>query len=101
MCHTDARCSKSVSIPAPVHYAHLAAGGARAYKFGNRDSPTEDEYLIIDQHRCMKSCCFHLIFSDQEFDDDDEMRDKQMSLDDIKSKVMILHENIQNSLYFV
>ncbi|CAF4757539.1 unnamed protein product, partial [Rotaria sp. Silwood2] len=25
LCHTDMRCTKSVSIPAPVHYADLAA----------------------------------------------------------------------------
>lgn len=29
------RCTKSVSIPAPVHYAHLAAASSRALKFGD------------------------------------------------------------------
>ncbi|CAF3642720.1 unnamed protein product [Rotaria sp. Silwood1] len=33
LCHTDARCSKSVSIPAPVHYAHLAAYASHVYEF--------------------------------------------------------------------
>ncbi len=36
------RCSKSVSIPAPVHYAHLAAYASRALKFG--DDHETDEY---------------------------------------------------------
>ncbi|KAI3387227.1 hypothetical protein SNEBB_001627 [Seison nebaliae] len=31
LCHLYARCTRSVSIPAPVYYAHLAAYRARAY----------------------------------------------------------------------
>ncbi len=34
------RCTKSVSIPAPVHYAHLAAYASRTLKFGE-DHDTE------------------------------------------------------------
>ncbi|CAF1006461.1 unnamed protein product [Didymodactylos carnosus] len=41
LCHTDARCSKSVSIPTPVHYAHLAAKQSRAFDFED-DSNTDD-----------------------------------------------------------
>jgi len=29
MCHTFARCNRSISIPAPVAYAHVAAARAR------------------------------------------------------------------------
>lgn len=29
LCHTDVRCTKAVSIPAPIHYAHLAAYQSR------------------------------------------------------------------------
>lgn len=29
LCHSDVRCTKAVSIPAPVHYAHLAAYQSR------------------------------------------------------------------------
>ncbi|CAF3681700.1 unnamed protein product [Rotaria sp. Silwood1] len=31
LCHTDVRCSKSVLIPAPVHYGPLAAYAFNAY----------------------------------------------------------------------
>lgn len=31
MCHTYVRCTKSISIPAPVAYAHLAAYRARQH----------------------------------------------------------------------
>ncbi len=36
------RCTKSVSIPAPVHYAHLAAYASQALKFD--DDHEEDKY---------------------------------------------------------
>jgi hypothetical protein len=41
------RCTKSVSIPAPVHYAHLAAYASRALKFGTDHE--RDKYEIIKQ----------------------------------------------------
>lgn len=89
-----------MSIPAPVHYAHLAAGTARAYKFGDRNSPNaQQEYVLPDQHRCMKWSSSPLIFSDEELDEEADVG--QMSLEDIKSKVMLLNESIQNTLYFV
>lgn len=31
LCYLYSRCSRSISIPAPVHYAHLAASRARAH----------------------------------------------------------------------
>ncbi|CAF4969513.1 unnamed protein product, partial [Rotaria sp. Silwood1] len=44
LCHTDMRCTKSVSIPAPVHYAHLATYASRALEFGeDRDTEIFDE----------------------------------------------------------
>ena len=39
------RCTKSVSIPAPVHYAHLAAYASRALRF-EKDENLEG-YAII------------------------------------------------------
>eukprot|EP00456_Euglypha_rotunda_P009045 TRINITY_DN11918_c0_g1_i6.p1 TRINITY_DN11918_c0_g1~~TRINITY_DN11918_c0_g1_i6.p1 ORF type:complete len:215 (+),score=36.34 TRINITY_DN11918_c0_g1_i6:47-646(+) len=38
LCHVYARCTRSVSIPAPAYYAHLAAYRARLYT----DDPSED-----------------------------------------------------------
>ena len=37
------RCTKSVSIPAPVHYAHLAAYASRLLKY-NEEHDTEKYY---------------------------------------------------------
>ncbi|CAF3857386.1 unnamed protein product [Rotaria sp. Silwood1] len=76
LCHTDARCSKSVSIPALVHYAHLAVYASVAYKFNDND----DETLEID---------------------DDESTSETITLEDIKTKVMILNNNIQDTMWFV
>ncbi|CAF3197362.1 unnamed protein product, partial [Rotaria sp. Silwood2] len=73
LCHTDARCTKSVSVPAPVHYADLAAHAARMFKFG--------DYLG----------------QNEENDDQSE----NISLNDIKTKVMILNEKIQNNMWFI
>jgi hypothetical protein len=39
------RCTKSVSIPAPVHYAHLAAYASRALKFDEEHD--QERYYII------------------------------------------------------
>ena len=41
------RCAKSVSIPAPVHYAHLAAYASRALKFG--DDQEGEKYETIKE----------------------------------------------------
>jgi eukaryotic translation initiation factor 2C len=35
LCHTYARCTRSVSIPSPVYYAHLAAHRARGHIIGS------------------------------------------------------------------
>ncbi|CAF4038167.1 unnamed protein product [Rotaria magnacalcarata] len=75
LCHTDMRCTKSVSIPAPVHYAHLAAYGSRVLNFGedhDRDSLNEDN------------------------EEPDEY-----SLDDIKTKLMELNEKVADDMWFL
>ncbi|CAF1269422.1 unnamed protein product, partial [Didymodactylos carnosus] len=71
LCHTDARCSKSVSIPTPVHYAHLAARQSRAFDFEDDCNTDVDESV------------------------------ENMSLDDIKTKLMVLHQNIANDMWFI
>ncbi|KAL3209470.1 hypothetical protein MRX96_009206 [Rhipicephalus microplus] len=37
LCHTYARCARSVSIPAPVYYAHLAVYRAKSHVIGKVD----------------------------------------------------------------
>lgn len=37
LCHSDVRCTKAVSIPAPVHYAHLAAYQSRETESAEND----------------------------------------------------------------
>ncbi|CAF2728672.1 unnamed protein product [Rotaria sp. Silwood2] len=44
LCHTDVRCSKSVSISAPVHYAHLAAYASHAYDFDHDNEKILKKY---------------------------------------------------------
>ncbi len=39
----DVRCSKSVSIPAPIHYAHLATYVARSFDFDHAVDPNQKE----------------------------------------------------------
>ncbi|CAF1246863.1 unnamed protein product [Rotaria sp. Silwood1] len=75
LCHTDMRCTKSVSIPAPVHYAHLAAYASRALKYG------EDQ--------------------DRESVDENNEEPETYSLDDIKTKVMVLDEKITDDMWFI
>ncbi len=41
------RCTKSVSIPAPVHYAHLAAYASRALKYGEEHDKERYETISI------------------------------------------------------
>lgn len=38
LCHIYARCTRSISIPSPVQYAHLAAYRARLHIIGFGDS---------------------------------------------------------------
>ncbi|CAF1041399.1 unnamed protein product [Rotaria sordida] len=77
LCHTDMRCTKSVSIPSPVHYAHLAAYGSRALKF-NDDRESDD------------------------FDDDNNDEEPESySIDDIKTKLMILDSKVADDMWFI
>ncbi|CAF3974965.1 unnamed protein product [Adineta steineri] len=75
LCHTDMRCTKSVSIPAPVHYAHLAAYASRALK-----SDEDHERDSLD-------------------DDNEEL--ENYTLDDIKTKLMILDEKVADDMWFL
>jgi eukaryotic translation initiation factor 2C len=75
LCHTDMRCTKSVSIPAPVHYAHLAAYASRTLKFG------EDH--------------------DTESLDGDNEEPENYSLEDIKTNLMVLDEKIADDMWFI
>jgi len=76
LCHIDARCSKAVSIPAPVHYAHLAAYASRTFDF-------DDNHEQED--------------SDEEYVENVE----DVSMDDIKTKLMVLDPKIANDMWFV
>ncbi|CAF1509791.1 unnamed protein product, partial [Adineta steineri] len=84
LCHTDMRCTKSVSIPAPVHYAHLSAYASRTLKFGNddhnNDAADDDE---------------------TESNVDDSESPQNYSLDDIKTQLMILDPKVANDMWFI
>ncbi|CAF3880586.1 unnamed protein product, partial [Rotaria magnacalcarata] len=72
LCHTDARCSKAVSIPAPIHYAHLAAYASRTFDFDdNHEQECENEF--IENSECV-------------------------SIDDIKTKLMVLDPKMENEM---
>ncbi|UJR20428.1 hypothetical protein I4U23_023559 [Adineta vaga] len=75
LCHTDMRCTKSVSIPAPVHYAHLAAYASRALRYGK----DEDAESIGEENE----------------DSED------YSLDDIKTELMMLDTKISDDMWFL
>ncbi|CAM4809194.1 unnamed protein product [Rotaria magnacalcarata] len=78
LCHTDMRCTKSVSIPAPVHYAHLAAFGSRALNFD--DDRTTDN---VDD------------------DDGDDEQLEKYSIDDIQTKLMVLDPKVADDMWFI
>ncbi|CAF3078686.1 unnamed protein product, partial [Rotaria sp. Silwood2] len=77
LCHTDMRCTKSVSIPSPVHYAHLAAYGSRSLNFDD-DRVTDN----VD-------------------DDGDDEQLESYSLDDITTKLMVLDPKVANDMWFI
>lgn len=85
------RCTKSVSIPAPVHYAHLAAYASRALKFGEEHD--RDRYEIIKY-------IYHDISFVFSVDEDNE-EPESYSLDDIKTKLMVLDEKIADDMWFI
>lgn len=78
LCHIDARCSKAVSIPAPVHYAHLAAYASRTFDFDDN----QDEEAGTDG-------------------DDFVENAETVSMDDIKTKLMVLDPKVANDMWFV
>lgn len=79
LCHIDARCSKAVSIPAPVHYAHLAAYASRTFEFdGNQQQQQQED-------------------NDEDYVENIE----NVSVEDIKTKLMVLDPKIANDMWFV
>ncbi|CAF3752243.1 unnamed protein product [Rotaria sordida] len=86
LCHTDMRCTKSVSIPAPVYYAHLAAYGSRSLDF-DANHPTHSDGNDKDDN------------DDEDVDDEDDPT--SYSLEDIKTKVMIFDPKVANDMWFI
>ena len=66
-----------MSVPAPVHYADLAAYAARMFEFDGHDHPKDNS------------------------GDDEWNSEENISLNDIETKVMILNNKIQNNMWFV
>ncbi|MFH4976680.1 hypothetical protein AB6A40_003389 [Gnathostoma spinigerum] len=71
LCHVYARCNRSVSIPAPVYYAHLACVRARCHlRMGSRSSETlplheertEQYRLILDEKVRVKPAVQEMYF---------------------------------------
>ncbi|KAI3388395.1 hypothetical protein SNEBB_003755 [Seison nebaliae] len=54
LCFVYGRCTRSVSIPAPVYYSHLAAFRGRAYHDSNRNIPIGKKD-VIDVHDHIKN----------------------------------------------
>ncbi|CAF4424002.1 unnamed protein product, partial [Adineta steineri] len=76
LCHTDARCSKAVSVPAPIHYAHLAAYASRTFDFDDNLDQGSDNGGFVENI-------------------------ENVSVDDIKTKLMVLDSKIANDMWFV
>ncbi|CAF0973268.1 unnamed protein product [Adineta steineri] len=76
LCHTDARCSKAVSVPAPIHYAHLAAYASRTFDFDDNLDQGSDNGGFVENI-------------------------ENVSMDDIKTKLMVLDSKIANDMWFV
>ncbi|CAF1297196.1 unnamed protein product [Adineta ricciae] len=80
LCHSDVRCTKAVSIPAPVHYAHLAAYQSRdAESFENDRKSTAGDF------------------------DDDDLVDGMgsITLQDVESRLIQLDPSIQDTMWYV
>ncbi len=89
------RCTKSVSIPAPVHYASLAAYQSRALKFGDDHDNEKYEFILKKFIRMMN--LFDYIFSIDEDDEDPE----NYTMEDIKTKLMVLDEKVADDMWFI
>ncbi|CAF1577529.1 unnamed protein product [Rotaria magnacalcarata] len=81
LCHSDVRCTKAVSIPAPVHYAHLAA-----YQSRDADSYENDRRSTIGG----------------DFDDDDLGENMgSITLQDVETRLIQLDPTIQDTMWYV
>lgn len=87
------RCTKSVSIPAPVHYAHLAAYGSRAMKFGEEHDQERYSTIRISSDYSLNIFIFSL--------DGENEEPENYSLDDIKTKLMVLDSKIADDMWFI
>ena len=72
LCHVYARCTKSISVPVPVQYAHLAAYRARQYYLSKRG----DDNSSSSQHS------------------------GSLSLAEVEADIRVL-DALKNSMYFV
>ncbi|CAF1938445.1 unnamed protein product [Rotaria magnacalcarata] len=81
LCHSDVRCTKAVSVPAPVHYAHLAAYQSRdaeSYENDRRSSIAGD------------------------FDDDDLVDGMgSVTLQEVETRLIQLDPTIQDTMWYV
>ncbi len=84
------RCTKSVSIPAPVHYAHLAAYASRALKFGE-EHDRERYYIIV--------IITNMIYISSLDEDNEEP--ENYSLNDIQTELMMLDGKIADDMWFI
>lgn len=65
-----------MSIPAPVHYAHLAAYASRTFDFDDNNQEHESDGDYVENV-------------------------ENVSIDDIKTKLMVLDPKIANDMWFV
>ncbi|CAF0858888.1 unnamed protein product [Rotaria sp. Silwood1] len=81
LCHSDVRCTKAVSIPAPVHYAHLAA-----YQSREADSYENDRRSTTGG----------------DFDDDDLIETtSSITLQEVETRLIQLDPSIQDTMWYV
>ncbi|UJR37628.1 hypothetical protein I4U23_030325 [Adineta vaga] len=81
LCHSDVRCTKAVSVPAPVHYAHLAA-----YQSRDADSYENDRRSSIAG----------------DFDDDDLVDSLgAITLQEVETRLIQLDPSIQDTMWYV
>ena len=81
LCHSDVRCTKAVSVPAPVHYAHLAA-----YQSRDADNYENDRRSSIAG----------------DFDDDDLVDSLgAITLQEVETRLIQLDPSIQDTMWYV
>ncbi|RWS17917.1 protein argonaute-4-like protein [Dinothrombium tinctorium] len=85
LCHTYARCTRSISVPAPVQYAHLAAYRARLHiiGIGGSESSGSDSY---QDRNCRDS-----------FEDS---KQKELNLVDSLNESIRVQRWFKNAMYF-